>query len=96
MPDFQHLQLNLAMRSCRYTLPDDLRFVTLVRAANGGTTHIRFARGPDTTLDIPLSARTLSALIQATGHMFGTPPDDLPQAVEEYQKQGGPVVDEML
>lgn len=85
--------LNLAMRSCRYTLPDDLAFETLVVSANGGPVKIRFARSHGTTLDLPLSAETLADLIQTLGHMFGTVPEDLPQVLQEYRQMGGPVIE---
>ena len=94
MPAPEEVPLLLARRSCRYTAPDDLSFVTLVRAANAGTTTLRFARPRDTELDIPLSAKTLADLIQTLGHMFGTPPEEIPTVLEEYRLQGGPIVRE--
>jgi hypothetical protein len=92
MAALEHQELHLSMRSCRYTLPDDLRFVTLVRAADKGTIKIRFSRPRDTTLDLPVSAETLADLIHAMGHMYGTPPNEIPQVIENYRQQGGPVI----
>jgi len=87
--------LHLSLRSCRYTVPDDLTFVGLVRAEGAKTTSIRFVRDRHgTTLDIPLSAEALADLIHALGHMYGTTPEDVPAVLEEYRLQGGPIVRE--
>ena len=94
MASFDEQDIHLLKRSCRYTVPDDLSFVTLVRAADAKTTTLRFARERGIELDIPLSAKTLSALIHVLGHMYGTPPEKIPEVLEEYRHQGGPIVRE--
>jgi hypothetical protein len=86
-------QLHLSMRSCRYTVPNDLSFVGLVRGADAKSASIRFSRDRDITLDIPLSAETLAHLIHALGHMYGTPPERLAEEIEDYRLKGGPVVE---
>lgn len=94
MGELDQQTIHLSRRSCHYTLPDDLTFVTLVRAAKTKTVGIRLSRDRDITLDIPLSAKTLADLIHALGHMYGTTPEDLPEKIEEYRLQGGPISDE--
>jgi hypothetical protein len=94
MAFLDEIDVHLSRRSCRYILPTDLEFVAIVHAANAGTIALRFRRDRDTTLDFPVSAETLSDLIQSVGHLFGTPHPDLSEALQLYREQGGPVVGE--
>jgi hypothetical protein len=56
-----------------YHAPDGVRFVNLVVQAGGERVRIRFSRGSDTVLDIPLSGACLEKLIQLLGPLQGTP-----------------------
>jgi hypothetical protein len=77
-----------------YDLPTDLEFVGLSRGRGTGIIRIRFRRGHATTLDIPLSAKTLADLVQAISPLHGTLPDDMTQEIESLHQQGGHIPQE--
>lgn len=49
-------EILLSRRDCLYILPDDLMFEGLALPQGTETARIRFSRGRNTLLDIPLSA----------------------------------------
>jgi hypothetical protein len=72
----------------RYYLPSDLRFAGLIRSRGTEIIRIRFSRGPATVLDLPVSAELLSDLVQALHPLYGTPPEEMNDALGTLQKQG--------
>ena len=71
-----------------YRAPDGVAFVNLVVLAGGEKVHIRFSRGPNILLDLPLSAESLEQLIQLLGPLHGIPQQLLPPELETLRKQG--------
>jgi hypothetical protein len=82
-------QLQLAARQCRYNLPEDLEFVGLAAPQGREIIRIRFSRGRGTTLDLPLSAETLAALVQPLSSLHGLTPEKLPDELEHLRLSGG-------
>jgi hypothetical protein len=79
----------LSQRDCRYILPDDLMFEGLVRPQGREIARIRFSRGRNTSLDIPLSAASLAVLIQVMSSLHGTPAERLPEALDQLRQIHG-------
>jgi len=88
MPESER-QLPLAARQCRYTLPDDLEFAGLAPSQGREIIRIRFSRGRGTTVDLPLSAETLAALVQPLSSLHGRTPSQLPDELEHLRLCGG-------
>jgi len=76
--------LSLSRQPCHYSLPDDLRFQCLARSRGKEIIRIRFARGPATILDLPVSAETLAALARALVPLHGQVAEEL----ADLQKKG--------
>jgi len=68
-------------------LPDDLTFQNLVRSPDTKTIRIRFSQAPATTLDLPLTAESLIALVAALSPLFGAAVADLPDEFDRMEKQ---------
>jgi hypothetical protein len=76
----------LARRDCRYILPDDLVFEGLAHPQGTETARLRFSRGNNTSLDIPLSAESLALLVQVMGSLHGAPAEQMPEELERLRK----------
>jgi hypothetical protein len=84
LPETQ--EILLARRDCRYILPDDLMFEGLSPSQGKETVRIRFSRGRNTSLDIPLSAESLAVLVQVMGSLHGTRAEQMPGELERLRK----------
>lgn len=84
----------LARRDCCYTLPEDLMFEGLARPQDKETARLRFSRGRNTLLDIPLSAESLAVLVQVMSSLHGIIPEKLAGELEYLRKIHGYLDDE--
>ena len=90
----QSQNIFLARRFCRYILPADLEFVSLVAPLNTETIRIRLTRGHGTTVDIPLSAETLAALAHVLSPFRGVEPSALANEIADLRQKGLQVLKE--
>jgi len=88
MSEPERIPLRL-LRQGHYDLPIGLEFRGLIRGRGEGIVRIRLGRGHATTLDIPLSAETLAALVQAIGPLHGVPAAEVAQELDLLHQQGG-------
>jgi hypothetical protein len=76
----------LSRRDCRYILPDDLMFEGLAHPQGTEIIRIRFSRGRNTLLDIPLSAESLAVLVQVMSSLHGTPAKKMSEELEHLRR----------
>lgn len=72
----------------RYSLPADLEFAGLFLPKGEGILRIRFHRGADKSLEIPLSEASLSGLIRALSVFRLVLPADLPDDIQHQHQLG--------
>jgi hypothetical protein len=82
-------QYAVTLRRGHGCLPIGLRFVGLFRSQGIETIRIRFSLDHDNTLDLPVSADTLAALVQPLSSLHGLPPDKLLDEREHLRMTGG-------
>jgi hypothetical protein len=87
LPETQ--EILLARRGCRYILPADLMFEGLARPQGTETIRIRFSRGRNTLLDMPLSAQSLAELVQVMSSLHGTSAEKMADEFEYLRLQHG-------
>ena len=75
-----------------YRTPDGVEFANLVVQKGGETARIRFSRGPNISLDLPLSAENLAVLARLLAPFAQIPAQSMPAALE-HLRQTGEVLD---
>lgn len=83
-----HEQKILLGQPIHYTLPDDLRFQSLGQSRGEEIVRLRFSRGDNTILDIPLSAEAVVALADALIALAGAMPNDVKRKLEDLHSEG--------
>lgn len=91
-PPLERMPVLLA-RPGPYDLPDDLSFEGLARPQGGEVIRLRFSRKSGTTVDLPLSAEALSALVQEVGLLHGQGPETIQAELSDPQEKGLGVLD---
>ena len=88
MPDrLADRTLKLEART-HYWMPEGVKYVNLVVQGGGEKVHIRFSRGPDTILDIPLSAEDLVRLVPILCSFRDTDPSQWAAELDLLRRQG--------
>jgi hypothetical protein len=72
-------------------LPEGLEFLCLARSRGGEALRLRFRRDVDrrVVVDLPVSAETIARLVQELSLFRDVIPQDVPDAIANFQQMGG-------